>query len=244
MAHILLVEDDAEVVTYARNLLESHKHTVDVAGDGEAAMVAYMTRRPDVILLDVFVPRIDGLRFARQVQSQFPLDRIPIVVWTGAYEPESIGDLLDTPHVLHKPAASDELLEVVRRALGDETKSRALRVLVVSQTTASLRGLVGELRAEFDVHTASRWEEALALIDVRPYEAVVVDVGAGETERDGVGILRAVHARHREMARVALIAHEQEKLGHDLATSGAAEVVMKRPWPDGALSEKLHAIVG
>ena len=42
-------------------------------------------------LLDVFVPRIDGLRFARSVQTQFPLDRIPIVVWTGAYEPESIG---------------------------------------------------------------------------------------------------------------------------------------------------------
>ena len=43
---------------------------------------------------------------------------------------------------------------------------------------------------------------------------------------------------------MALIAQEQDKLGHDLATSGAAEVVMKRPWPDGALSEKLHAIVG
>ncbi|MDB4968376.1 MAG: DNA-binding response regulator [Myxococcales bacterium] len=246
MAHILLVEDDADVVTYARVLLESHSHTVEVAGDGEAAMVAYMTRRPDVILLDVFVPRIDGLRFALKVRETFPLDRTPVVVWTGAYEPESIGDLLDTPHVLHKPAASEELLEVVRRALGDETKSRALRVLVVSESPAALRGIVGELRADFDVHTASRWDEALALIDVRPYEAVVVDVATGEDndERDGVGILRAVHARYRDMARVALIAYEQENLGHDLATSGAAEVVMKRPWPDGALSEKLHAIVG
>jgi DNA-binding NtrC family response regulator len=119
-------------------------------------------------------------------------------------------------------------------------------VLVVSQSNAALRGLVGELRADFDVHTASRWEEALALIDVRPYEAVVVDVAPNDqnTERDGVGILRAAHARYKEMARVALIAHEQDELGHLLATSGAAEVVMKRPWPEGALSQKLHAIVG
>ncbi|HEX6839438.1 MAG TPA: response regulator, partial [Polyangia bacterium] len=122
MAHILLVEDDAEVVGYARNVLENKGFTVEVAGDGEAALVAYMTRRPDLILLDVFVPRIDGVRFARQLQEKFPLDRVPIVVWTGAYEPESIGDLLDTPHVLHKPAASEELLEVVGRALGQETK--------------------------------------------------------------------------------------------------------------------------
>jgi CheY-like chemotaxis protein len=247
MAHILLVEDDAEVVGYARNLLEGKGFTLDVAGDGEAAMVAYMTRRPDLILLDVFVPRIDGLRFARSLTERFPLDRVPVVVWTGAYEPESIGDLLDTPHVLRKPAASDELIEVVQRALGGETKTRGLRVLVVSEKVAALRAFVDELRVEFDVSTASRWDEALALVDVRPYEAVVVDMadGAGGiAERDGAGILRLVHARHRDTARVAVIAPEQERLGVELQSSGAAEVVLRRPWDKGALAGELHAIVG
>ncbi|HEY2746778.1 MAG TPA: response regulator [Polyangia bacterium] len=247
MAHILLVEDDAEVVGYARNLLENKGYTLEVAGDGEAAMIAYMTRRPDLILLDVFVPRIDGLRFARSLHEQFPLDRVPIVVWTGAYEPESIGDLLDTPHVLRKPAASDELIETVQRALGQETKTRGLRVLVVSEKVAALRALVEELRAEFDVSTASRWDEALALVDVRPYEAVVVDIAdgaGGVAERDGAGILRAVHARHRDTARVAVIAPEQEKLGRELTATGAAEVVLRRPWEKGALAGELHAIVG
>ena len=246
MAHILVVEDDVDVVEYARALLTSQGYSVDVAGDGEAAMMAYMTRRPDLILLDIFIPRTDGLRFARQLRERFPGDHVPLVVWTGAYEPESIGDLLQTPHVLHKPSASEDLLEVVRRALGDETKARALRVLVVSSATATLRGLVGELRAEFDVHTASRWEEALALIDVRPYEAVVVDVApdGGSAERDGVGILRAVHARHRDTARAALIAPEQGRLRDELLASGAAEVVLERPWADGALGQQLHAIVG
>ncbi|HEX6835627.1 MAG TPA: response regulator [Polyangia bacterium] len=246
MAHILLVEDDAEVVGYARNVLEGKGFSVEVAGDGEAALVAYMTRRPDLILLDVFVPRIDGVRFARQLQEKFPGDRVPIVVWTGAYEPESIGDLLDTPHVLRKPAASDELVEVVQRALGEETKARALRVLVVSQKLATLRALVDELRLEFDVHPASRWDEALVLVEVRPFEAVIVDVSpdGAPDERDGVGILRALHARHRDTARVAVIAPEQHELGSDLKESGTAEVVMTRPWDKGALPNELHAIVG
>ena len=246
MAHILLVEDDAEVVGYARNVLEAKGFTVEVAGDGEAGLVAYMTRRPDLILLDVFVPRIDGVRFARQLQEKFPGDRVPIVVWTGAYEPESIGDLLATPHVLRKPAASDELVEVVQRALGEETKARALRVLVVSSSLATLRALVDELRAEFDVHPASRWDEALVLVEVRPFEAVVVDVSpdGARDERDGVGILRALHARHRDTARVAVIAPEQHELGSDLKESGTAEVVLTRPWDKGALPQELHAIVG
>lgn len=246
MAHILLVEDDAEVVGYARNVLENKGFTLDVASDGETALVAYMTRRPDLILLDVFVPRIDGIRFARQLQERFPGDKVPIVVWTGAYEPESIGDLLDTPHVLRKPVGSEELVEVVQRALGQETKARALRVLVVSQKVATLRALVDELRAEFDVHPASRWDEALVLVEVRPYEAVVVDVtpeGAAD-ERDGVGILRALHARHRDTARVAVIVPEQGALGRELKESGMAEVVLTRPWEKGALPNELHAIVG
>jgi len=246
MAHILLVEDDAEVVGYARNVLEGKGFTVEVAGDGEAALVAYMTRRPDLILLDIFVPRIDGIRFARQLHEQYPGDRVPIVVWTGAYEPESIGDLLDTPHVLHKPAASEELVEVVHRALGQETKARALRVLVISSSLPTLRAFVEELRAEFDVHPASRWDEALLLVEVRPYEAVVVDVtpDGARDERDGVGILRAVHARHRDTARVAVVAPEQETLARALKESGTAEVVLTRPWQKGALPNELHAIVG
>jgi DNA-binding response OmpR family regulator len=246
MAHVLLVEDDGEVVDFTRTLLTAQGHTLDVANDGETAMVAYMTRRPDLILLDVFVPRIDGLRFARQVQERFPADRVPIVVWTGAYEPESIGDILQTPHVLHKPTPSEELLEVVRRALGHETRARALRVLVVAPQAATLRALVDELHVEFDVHTASRWEEALALLDVRPYEAVVVDVRSdgGSAERDGVGILRAAAARQKEMGRVALASADQSSLGQELMHSGAADQVLVRPYRDGLLGETLHSIVG
>ena len=248
MAHILVVEDDADVLEYARALLTAQGHSVEVAKDGEVALVAYMTRRPELILLDVFVPRIDGLRFARQIQEQFPADRVPVVVWTGAYEPESIGDLLDTPHVLRKPAAADELVEVVQRALGQETKPRGLRVLVVAEKVATLRALVDELRAEFDVHPASRWDEALVLVELRPFEAVVVDVSSTEAnsreERDGIGILRSVHARHRDTARVAVIAPEQHELGSDLKESGTAEVVLTRPWDKGALPNELHAIVG
>ena len=147
---------------------------------------------------------------------------------------------------MHKPAASDELVEVVHRALGQETKARALRVLVISEKLPMLRALVEELRAEFDVHPASRWDEALLLVEVRPYEAVVVDVtpDGARDERDGVGILRAVHARYRDTARVAVVAPEQETLARALKESGAAEVVLTRPWQKGALPNELHAIVG
>jgi hypothetical protein len=81
---------------------------------------------------------------------------------------------------------------------------------------------------------------------VRPYEAVVVDVRSdgASAERDGVGILRFVHTRDKQMARVALISGEQGALGQELLRSGTAEEVLMRPYAQGTLGTKLHGIVG
>jgi len=244
VAHILLIEDDEEVVAFTRTLMEKEGHTLDTASDGEAGLVAYMHKRPQLILLDVFVPRLDGLRFARELRRRFPADHVPIVVWTGAYEPEKMGDLIETPHVLPKPVESHQLLEVVTRALhtDDAARKQALRVLAVSLDVATLRGLVGELRGEFDVHTASRWEEVLALLDVRPYEALVVDVAGAPNE--GAAVLRHVAATHREIGRIAIIGPDQATLGRELEALGAAEALVPVEHSAAALADRLHAILG
>ena len=163
-------------------------------------------------------------------------------MWTGAYEPDKIGDLLETPHVLPKPVGSDELLEVVRRALHADMRPKALRVLAVSGSTHAVRELVRELREDFDVHTATRWEEALALLDVRPYEGVVVDVSANLA--DGSSLLRAVASRHKALGRVALLGPDQAEVGRELESSGAADACLTQDRAAGALGDRLHAILG
>jgi CheY-like chemotaxis protein len=250
MTYILLLEDDLEVVASTRSLLEKKGYQVQAVHDGEAGLAAYMTQRPSLILLDVFVPRLDGLRFARELRRRFPGDHVPLVVWTGAYEPDRIGDLVETPHVLPKPVSADELLEVVQRALNEDAagKRTQLRVLCVSQSVPTLRNLVRELREGFDVHTASRWEEALALLDVRPYEAVIVDVaGGGADELDGAAVLRRVAAAHRQLGRVALVGAADagaQALGRELTESGAADAVLPIVHAPGQLADRLHSILG
>jgi hypothetical protein len=59
-----------------------------------------------------------------------------------------------------------------------------------------------------------------------------------------VGVLRSVHARHKQMARVALLDGAQARLGQELVNAGAAEAVLTPPLAAGALGERLHAIVG
>ncbi|HZS35665.1 MAG TPA: response regulator [Polyangia bacterium] len=180
MPHILLIEDDDEVVEFTRQLLQRNDFSLDVAGDGERALVAYMTRRPDAMLLDVFVPRIDGLRFARELAARFPADRVPTVVWTGAADAESMGDLIETPYVLQKPVASAELLETLRRALHLPSRAGAVRVLVAGERLAGIRALVRELRGDFDVQVAPRLDDVKTLAKTLKPRALVMEVATAE----------------------------------------------------------------
>ncbi len=201
MAHILLIEDDDEVVEFTRTLLSrSSDFTLDVAGDGERALVAYMTRRPDVILLDVFVPRLDGVRFAREIAARFPADRPAIVVWTGAADAESMADLVETPYVLPKPVSSVELLETLRRSLRLPSRVGAPRVLVAGERLAGVRALV---RDDFDVQVAEHLDDLAALIERLKPRAVVAEVATDA----GVQALRQL-AAPRLLQRFAVIAGE------------------------------------
>jgi CheY-like chemotaxis protein len=242
MAHILLIEDDSEVVRFCRAVLAPLNYTLDVAGDGEAGLEAYEQRKPDLILLDVFLPRLDGMHFIEELRKRHPGPGVPVVVWTGAYEPATIGDQIETPHVLPKPVGSDELLEVVRRALRVDARPRVGRVLAVSPSAHTLRDIVGELRADFDVQTASHWEEALALAAVHPYEAVVVDLPSETHTRDGAALLRTLAQRHRDIARVALLGAGVS--AGDLMVSGAAEAIVEAVRERNALAARLHSLVG
>jgi CheY-like chemotaxis protein len=70
MAHILIVEDEAPLREAYQTILATHGHDVETAADGEAALqqLRDSKRVPDVILLDMKLPRVDGLEFLRRLQ--------------------------------------------------------------------------------------------------------------------------------------------------------------------------------
>ena len=81
MADILLAEDDADVRKWVAVALESEGHSVRVAPDGEAALEAFRVRRPDLLVLDVMMPRKDGLAVCREVRACDPA--LPVLMLTA-----------------------------------------------------------------------------------------------------------------------------------------------------------------
>jgi two-component system, cell cycle response regulator DivK len=78
--HILIVEDQEDNRQILRDLLGSVGYDMSEASDGAAALVAVKAQRPDLILMDIQLPLIDGYEVTRRIKSDPDLKDIPIIV--------------------------------------------------------------------------------------------------------------------------------------------------------------------
>ena len=110
-ATVLVVDDNADMREYITRLLAPH-YQVRTAADGEEALASIRQQRPDLLLSDVMMPRLDGLGLVRQIRADATLADIPIVLLSArAGEESSIEGLeVGADDYLSKPFSSRELL--------------------------------------------------------------------------------------------------------------------------------------
>ena len=106
--HVLLVDDAADVRQLLQLLLELDGFTVTAAADGPSGLAAVAAERPDVVLLDVQLPGLDGPDVLRALRTSPSTADLPVVFLTGA-PPEQSDSLLalGATGVLHKPFDAD-----------------------------------------------------------------------------------------------------------------------------------------
>lgn len=123
---ILVVDDDRAVRESLRRSLQFNGYQVDLAGDGQQALESVVNQRPDAMVLDVMMPRLDGLEVCRRLRSTG--DDLPILVLTAR---DAVSDRVSgldagADDYLPKPFALEELLArlraLLRRASTDDGK--------------------------------------------------------------------------------------------------------------------------
>lgn len=83
MARILIVDDEPSIVVSLEYLMRRERHEVTVAVDGEAALAAVATSRPDLVILDVMLPRLDGFEVCRRLRADPGLAGLRILMLTA-----------------------------------------------------------------------------------------------------------------------------------------------------------------
>jgi DNA-binding response OmpR family regulator len=112
---VLIVEDEQDVASLVADVLGLEGFESRVAS-GETALDDALSFRPDVVLLDLMMPVVDGFEVARRLGSNSTTQTIPIVVMTAMHDPVSRATEVGTKHYLAKPFDIGQLIRTVELA--------------------------------------------------------------------------------------------------------------------------------
>ncbi len=158
---ILVVDDDKSIVKVVRSYLEQAGYTVQTAYDGESALHALRSEKPDLVVLDLMLPDRDGWEITRLIRSDATLGAMPIIMLTARVEDTDkiVGLELGADDYITKPFNAREIVARVRALLrraqfAQNVAPQLIRlgalVLDMDQHTLMVDGMAVELtRTEF-----------------------------------------------------------------------------------------------
>ncbi len=173
-AHILVVDDDPRITDLLRRMLAYEGYSVAVAATGDAALRSTLERAPDLVLLDVMLPGIDGLEVAKRLRAAG--DTVPILMLTArdAVKDRVKGLETGADDYLVKPFANEELLARVKAMLRRRSTehSEVLRYADVELDT----GTRVAHRKGREIELSPTEYELLALFLRRPRQVLTRDI--------------------------------------------------------------------
>lgn len=118
---ILIVDDEEMTRNLLRLMLKGTEFAIDEAEDGFAALEKVQANKPDVLILDVMMPGLDGLEVCRQLRADAATSDLPVIMLSAKTTQMAIQDGLNAgaDKYLTKPVGFRELIQHIHEVLGD-----------------------------------------------------------------------------------------------------------------------------
>ena len=199
---ILVVDDEERILNFLSTKLKASGYEVLTAGDGVKGLEQAQAQEPDLVVLDLLMPRMDGLEMLKQLRAFSP---VPVIILTakGADTDRIKGLKLGADDYLPKPFNPDELvarIEAIRRRLEPEERRKIPEVLELGNITVDFKKRNVLVNGQEKYLTRTEWLLLSQLINnagrLMLYEELLTQVW-GPEYRDDVQILRTWISRLR-----------------------------------------------
>src|SRR6185503_13432009 len=153
---ILVVDDDPDIARFVEINMRLEGFDVRIARDGEEALAAVSDAMPDLVLLDVMMPRIDGVEVCRRLRADPATAHLPVIMLTAKSlsADKVVGLTAGADDYLIKPFDTLELVARVRSTLRRHAEMRSV---------SPLTGLPGNHRIDLEIARRVSADEAFAL---------------------------------------------------------------------------------
>jgi len=118
---ILIVDDEALVVKALSSKLAAEGFLVDAAYDGEDALLKVTKDKPDLILLDIIMPKLDGISVLKKLKASDKTKNISIIILTNLYDDKKVAEVLkvgNTDYLIKVEHTINEVTKKVKEKLG------------------------------------------------------------------------------------------------------------------------------
>ena len=216
---ILLVDDDVSIQRAVAPLLRSHGYEVDVVGTGAEAVNTVVDHAPDLIVLDLGLPDLEGAEVCRRIRKH---SKAPIIILSArSGEGEKVAALdIGADDYVTKPFGSDELLARIRVAL---------RRVAEAQEPEVQRVQVGDITIDFTRHQVVRGDEDIRLTP-KEFELLALLARNADRVLTHRNILKAIwggNAVDQPEHLWVLVAQLRKKIEPD---PGTPRYLLSEPW--------------
>jgi response regulator RpfG family c-di-GMP phosphodiesterase len=246
--HILVVDDDPHLRALLRSSFEVVEIEVEEAEDAQTAAAKISSRHPDVIVLDVAMPYLDGIAFCRSLKSDPSTRAIPVVLLTGDANAESAGRQAGADAFIRKPFSPLALLRIAER-LGATQSEAVTKSSVRTPADHQLLLYAQDFRRLLEIERGQR-----QLLQNAYRETVVALARALETKSSGTSAHSERVRRYATELTTAidpgLLDQPSLEYGfilHDIGKIGIPDKVLLKPGPLTEAERRLiesHTILG
>ena len=126
---VLAVDDDPDIIAFVKTVLEENNYTPLIARNGEVGLDLAREKKPDLVILDVLMPKQSGIRMYRELKADESLKNTPVIILSGIAKrtflrsQEALTEFGDQPVpepdlYIEKPVEPDELAETIKNLIG------------------------------------------------------------------------------------------------------------------------------
>ena len=253
---VLVVEDEARNMKLIRDLLSFSGYTVLEASNGQAGIEAALQEKPDLILMDVQMPVMDGLEATKELKSNEATKKVPVIALTAYAMKEDRQRFFSVGFdgYIPKPIDTRAFLETIKsflsqvppareQVIGDDRKVHRWKVLLVDDDPKSLRfyeAILGE--KNYDLIKAATGKEALELTTSHLPDLILLDIILPDI--DGMEVTRRI--RQDETAKnipIILITSLDDTETKEIGLESGAEEFLTKPVRPVELTARVNSMI-